>query len=193
MTGTNQEEEMLSSIITNRKLPILAMFEDFGINAEYLIIAILVLLLGLLFFNMVMLVKYNQLKERYRDFMRGSSGKSLEERILTRFKQIDTLNERIDDTIDRVKLLEDAKDTSFKKIAIHRYDAFAEMGGKLSYSLCLLNDDNDGFIMTSMHNREGCYTYVKEVIKGNTFVMLSEEERQVLDEALSSIDTIQSM
>ena len=184
---------MLSSIMTNRKLPFLAMFEDFGINAEYLIIAILVLLLGLLFFNMVMLVKYNQLKERYRDFMRGSSGKSLEERILTRFKQIDTLNERIDDTIDRVKLLEDAKDTSFKKIAIHRYDAFAEMGGKLSYSLCLLNDDNDGFIMTSMHNREGCYTYVKEVIKGNTFVMLSEEERQVLDEALSSIDTIQSM
>ncbi|MBO4323915.1 MAG: DUF4446 family protein [Lachnospiraceae bacterium] len=179
--------------MTNIKLPFLAMFEDFGINEEYLIIAILVLLLGLLFFNMVMLVKYNQLKERYRDFMRGSSGKSLEERILTRFKQIDTLNERIDDTIDRVKLLEDAKDTSFKKIAIHRYDAFAEMGGKLSYSLCLLNDDNDGFIMTSMHNREGCYTYVKEVIKGNTFVMLSEEERQVLDEALSSIDTIQSM
>ena len=115
--------------------------------------------------------------DRYRDFMRGSTGKSLEERFLVRFKQIDTLNDRLDDTIDRVKLLEDARDTSFKKIAIHRYDAFAEMGGKLSNSLCLLNDDNDGFIMTSMHNREGCYTYVKEVIKGNTFVILSEEER----------------
>ena len=56
MTGTNQEEEMLSSIMTNRKLPFLAMFEDFGINAEYLIIAILVLLLGLLFFNMVQIL-----------------------------------------------------------------------------------------------------------------------------------------
>ncbi|MBO4697014.1 MAG: DUF4446 family protein [Lachnospiraceae bacterium] len=171
----------------------MALFEDLGINGEYMLIAVLVLLLGLIFFNMIMVMKYNQLKERYRDFMRGSSGKSLEERILNRFKQIDTLGERIDDTIDRVKLLEDAKDTSFKKIAIHRYDAFAEMGGKLSYSLCLLNDDNDGFIMTSMHNREGCYTYVKEVIKGNTFVILSEEERQVLDEAMSSIETIQSM
>lgn len=181
------------SVITNIKLPFLALFEDLGINGEYMLIAVLILLLGLIFFNMVMVMKYNQLKDRYRDFMRGSSGKSLEERILNRFKQIDTLGERIDDTIDRVKLLEDAKDTSFKKIAIHRYDAFAEMGGKLSYSLCLLNDDNDGFIMTSMHNREGCYTYVKEVIKGNTFVILSEEERQVLDEAMSSIETIQSM
>lgn len=169
------------------------MFEDLGVNSDYLILAILILLLGLLFFNMVMLTKYNQLKEKYHDFMRGSSGKSLEERILARFKQIDKLNERLDDTIDRVKLLEDARDTSFKKIAIQRYDAFSEMGGKLSYSLCLLNDDNDGFIMTSMHNREGCYTYVKEVIKGNTFVILSEEERQVLDEARESIETIQSM
>ena len=188
-----REEDMLYALVSKAAGPFLAIFEDYGVNADYLIIAILILLLGLLFFNMIMLVKYNQLKERYRDFMRGSSGKSLEERILGRFKQIDTLNERIDDTIDRVKLLEDARDTSFKKIAIHRYDAFAEMGGKLSYSLCLLNDDNDGFIMTSMHNREGCYTYVKEVIKGNTFVILSEEEREVLDEALNSIETIQSL
>ncbi|MBO4400005.1 MAG: DUF4446 family protein [Lachnospiraceae bacterium] len=169
------------------------MFEDLGINADYLLLAILIALLALLFFNLVMVMKYNQIKDRYRDFMRGSSGKSLEERFLVRFKQIDTLNDRIDDTIDRVKLLEDAKDSSFKKIAIHRYDAFAEMGGKLSYSLCLLNDDNDGFIMTSMHNREGCYTYVKEVIKGNTFVILSEEESQVKEEAMNSIETIQSM
>ena len=169
------------------------MFENLGINSDYLIIAILVMLLMLLFFNMVMVWKYNQIKDRYRDFMRGSTGNSLEERFLVRFKQIDTLNDRLDDTIDRVKLLEDARDTSFKKIAIHRYDAFAEMGGKLSYSLCLLNDDNDGFIMTSMHNREGCYTYVKEVIKGNTFVILSEEERQVLEEAQNSIETVQSM
>ncbi|MCQ2423155.1 MAG: DUF4446 family protein [Lachnospiraceae bacterium] len=169
------------------------MFEDLGVNSDYLILAILLLLLGLLFFNMVMLMKYHQLRDKYTEFMRGTNGKSLEERILARFKQIDKLNDRIDDTIDRVKLLEDARDTSFKKIAIQRYDAFAEMGGKLSYSLCLLNDDNDGFIMTSMHNREGCYTYVKEVIKGNTFVILSEEERQVLEEARSSLDAIQSI
>ena len=169
------------------------MFEDLGVNADYLLLAILILLLGLLFFNLVMVMKFRQLKDKYHDFMRGANGKTLEERILMRFKQIDKLNDRLDETIDRVKLLEDARDTSFKKIAIHRYDAFAEMGGKLSYSLCLLNDDNDGFIMTSMHNREGCYTYVKEVIKGNTFVILSDEERQVLEEAQNSIETIQSM
>ncbi len=166
------------------------MLTDLGINIEILILGMLFILVILLVFAMVTVIKYNQLNEKYREFMRGSSGRSLEERILGRFKELNNLKAQLGETIDRVKLLEDARDTSFKKIALKRYDAFSEMGGKLSYSLCLLNDDNDGFIMTSMHNREGCYTYVKEVIKGNTFMLLSDEEKEVLEEAITSMDTI---
>ena len=145
----------------------------------------LVVMLLLLIAFFVMIMKYNQLATKYRKFMRGANGKSLEERVLSRFREIDSNKSQITDAISRIKLLEDARDTSFKKISVKRYDAFAEMGGKLSYSLCLLNDDNDGFIMTSMHNRDGCYTYVKAVIKGNTYVILSDEEKEVLDEATS--------
>lgn len=145
----------------------------------------LVVMLLLLIAFFVIIMKYNQLATKYRKFMRGANGKSLEERVLSRFREIDSNKSQITDAISRIKLLEDARDTSFKKISVKRYDAFAEMGGKLSYSLCLLNDDNDGFIMTSMHNRDGCYTYVKEVIKGNTYVILSDEEKEVLDEATS--------
>ncbi len=166
------------------------MFTKLGIDLEYLILAILIILVFLLVFSMVMVMKFNQLNEKYREFMRGSSGRSLEERILGRFKELNNVKGQLEDTINRVKLLEDARDTSFKKIALKRYDAFSEMGGKLSYSLCLLNDDNDGFIMTSMHNREGCYTYAKEVIKGNTFMVLSDEEKEVLEEAMSSLVAI---
>ena len=97
------------------------MFEDLGVNADYLLLGILILLLGLLFFNLVMVMKFRQLKSKYHEFMRGANGKTLEERILMRFKQIDKLNDRIDDTIDRVKLLEDARDTSFKKIATQKF------------------------------------------------------------------------
>ncbi len=69
-------------------------------------------------------------------------------------------------------------------MAVIKYDAFQEMGGKLSFSLCMLDETNNGFIITSMHStREGCYTYVKEIIKGESFVLLSEEEKEALDEA----------
>lgn len=161
------------------------MLDRLGIDLEYLVVGMLVVMLLLLIAFFVMIMKYNQLATKYRKFMRGANGKSLEERVLSRFREIDSNKSQIADAISRIKLLEDARDTSFKKISVKRYDAFAEMGGKLSYSLCLLNDDNDGFIMTSMHNRDGCYTYVKEVIKGNTYVILSDEEKEVLDEATS--------
>ena len=45
----------------------------------------------------------------------------------------------------------------------------------------------NGFIINSMHSsREGCFTYAKEVVNGEAFVILSEEEQQALDEAKSN-------
>ena len=60
------------------------------------------------------------------------------------------------------------------------------MGGKLSFSLALLSQNNDGFIINAMHSREGCYTYIKEIIDGNSVITLSEEEQEALDMALNS-------
>ncbi|MNO05896.1 hypothetical protein D3C81_2274570 [compost metagenome] len=63
------------------------------------------------------------------------------------------------------------------------------MGGKLSFALSILNEENDGFILNSMHStREGCYTYVKEIIKGESYVVLSTEEKLALEEAKKSRD-----
>ena len=80
-----------------------------------------------------------------------------------------------------IKLSQLSKDFAMKSKDV--LDAFKEMGGKLSFSLCLLDDENNGFILTSMHTREGCYTYVKEIIKGESFVVLAAEERRALEEA----------
>ena len=66
-----------------------------------------------------------------------------------------------------------------------KYDAFQEMGGKLSFSLCLLNEKEDGFIINAMHSREGCYTYIKEIIAGNCVIILSDEEKEALEMAKS--------
>ena len=75
-----------------------------------------------------------------------------------------------------------------QKCGIVKYDAFNEMGGKLSFALALLDSDNTGWIMNAMHSREGCYTYVKEILKGESYVELSEEEAEALDRAIYSED-----
>lgn len=68
---------------------------------------------------------------------------------------------------------------TYQKIGVVKYDAFKEMGGKLSFVLVLLNKENTGFLLNSVHSsREGCYTYLKEIIKGESFIELSEDEKR---------------
>ena len=72
---------------------------------------------------------------------------------------------------------------TFQKVGLVKYDAFNEMGGKLSFSLALLNETNDGFVLNAVHSREGCYTYVKEIVGGNSIIVLADEEQEALDMA----------
>lgn len=64
-----------------------------------------------------------------------------------------------------------------------KYDAFNEMGGKLSFSLAMLNGKDDGFVLNAVHSREGCYTYIKEIVSGNSIIVLADEEQEALNMA----------
>lgn len=131
----------------------------------------------------VLMVKVNKLTKKYKSFMKGSTGRDLESSILNRFKEIDQLKSESQYTSEKLNISCDTLLSTYQKMGIVKYDAFQEMGGKLSFSLCLLDDRNNGFILTSMHTREGCYTYIKEIIKGESFVILATEERKALEEA----------
>lgn len=153
---------------------------------QILLIAVFVLAIltvALLSTSIILLVKVGSLTKKYNAFMKGSDGLSMENSILNRFKEIDILKEESKYTSEKLNIACETLITAYQKIGIVKYDAFKEMGGKLSFSLCLLDDENNGFILTSMHTREGCYTYVKEIIKGESFVVLAAEERRALEEA----------
>lgn len=153
---------------------------------QMILIAVLVfaiLTVVLLSTTIILLVKIVSLTKKYNAFMKGSDGHTLDSTILTRFKEIDVLKEESKCTTEKLNSTCETLTNAYQKIGIVKYDAFKEMGGKLSFSLCLLDDENNGFILTSMHTREGCYTYVKEIIKGESFVVLAAEERRALEEA----------
>lgn len=158
--------------------------EYLGIESDYVIIGVVAvsLLLFIILFIMliVTMVKLKKLKKKYNDFMSGTNAKSLEDTLLVRLNQVDdliaanTTNEKnIEELFNKMKV-------AFSKVGLVKYDAFNEMGGKLSFSLALLNESNDGFVMNAVHSREGCYTYMKEIVGGNSIIVLSEEEQEAL-------------
>jgi hypothetical protein len=71
---------------------------------------------------------------------------------------------------------------ALKHLAVVRYDAFGDMGGHLSWSLAVLDDDGNGVVLTSIHGRSEARTYAKSVSEWKSEQQLSPEE----DEALAA-------
>lgn len=161
-----------------------------GIDPAFIFLFMLVLIIVLFVLYVNVSLKYDRLKSSYASFMRGKDGKNLEESILTKFSELDALAKIIKQNRADVKEMYKKTEHCIQKCGIVKYDAFNEMGGKLSFALALLDSNNSGWIMNAMHSREGCYTYVKEILKGESYVELSEEESEALDRAIYSEDYI---
>mgnify|MGYP002590475016 CR=1 FL=1 len=76
-------------------------------------------------------------------------------------------------------------DKMFSKYGVEKYDAFDDVGGKLSFALALLDKDNTGLILNAVHSRDNCFLYLKEIVKGESYVMLSQEEVEALRKAVN--------
>lgn len=119
--------------------------------------------------------------------MSGSTGENLETQILARFADIDKLKSDTEFLNNELAKVKDNLLITYQKVGVVKYDAFKEMGGKLSFVLALLDKNNNGILLNSVHSsREGCYTYLKEIIKGESFLELSEDEKKALHQALNS-------
>ena len=156
------------------------------IDPVYLIIVLLVIIIGMIIYVSRVNRKMEILYGKYRKFMSGKDAKSLENVVSKRFKQMDDLLIFDRETNKKIDNLNEFYTDTYQKLGIVKYDAFNEMGGKLSFALCLLNKNNTGFILNSMHSREGCYMYIKEIISGKSAVLLGDEEKEALDKAVNS-------
>ena len=158
--------------------------ETLGIDPGILIIALFVLVVVLFLLVISVNMKYTRLKSSYNSFMRGKDGRTLEDSIFERFEELDQLTESTLKNRQAIRKINEEMMSNFQKVGILKYDAFHEMGGKLSFALTLLDGNNSGYIINSMHSREGCYNYIKEIVKGESYIELSEEEAESLDRAI---------
>ena len=146
-------------------------------------------LLIMIIVSIVQTSRVKKLEKRYNKFMQGKEAESLEDEIVGLFhdnRLIRTENEKnrkdIQDINKRMQ-------KTFQKIGLEKYDAFNQMGGKLSFALCMLDENDNGYLLNSVHSTDGLnYCYSKEINGGVADVELSEDERAALEKALSSKD-----
>lgn len=156
-----------------------------NMDLSILLIVLSVMVLILTVLTIILMVRSAKLKNSYRKFMTGKNVKSLESEIVGLFEDNKSMKEQINDNRRDIRSLYKQMRGVYQKCSINRYDAFQEMGGKLSFCLTLLNEDNDGFILNSVHSSAGCYNYLKQIKGGRCEIDLGAEEQKSLDSALN--------
>ena len=141
-----------------------------GIDPAFIFIFLLVLIVILFFMVVNVNMKYKRLKSSYSSFMRGRDGKNLEQSILEKFDELDEITE-----------IAKKNRTDIKELFREMQNNYQKVG---SFALTLLDGNNSGWVINAMHSREGCYTYIKEIVRGESYIELAEEEAESLEQAI---------
>lgn len=162
---------------------LLNLLKDFQ---AYFILGLSVLVIILLIIVLVQLRSISSLEKRYRKLTRGVNNKNLEELIISYLDKIDEVKTDSQKLKDSYAELNARLKGCIQKVAMTRYRAFEDVGGDLSFSIALLDENNSGAIITGIYGRHESNTYAKPIDKGISRYDLSEEEQQVLETAKNS-------
>ncbi len=153
----------------------------------YLLIGMIITILILIFVIILLVLqikKTNKLKERLDKFVLGKDGKSLEQDIAALYEDNKFLKNSTEKNKKDIRTLFKNMESTYQKMGLVKYDAFNQMGGQLSFCIALLDENNNGFIINSVHSTEGCYSYTKEIRHGESSIELGKEEAEALDMAM---------
>lgn len=155
-----------------------------NIDLTYLFLGAFAAIFLLLVIVIVLCVKLGRLSKKYNKFMGGKNAKSLEKDIMGLYEDNRLIKASMEKNRKDIENLYRKLGGAFQKIGIVKYDAFNQMGGQLSFSLALLDENDNGFIINSVHSAEGCYSYTKEIKNGLCDISLGDEEKKALDMAM---------
>jgi hypothetical protein len=148
-------------------------------------IALAVVCLITIILLIITLCKLKKINRRIDTLTRGKDAETMEDSILNFFEKVEALEDAENKMHRDIREIKENLKITYQKTGLVKYDAFREMSGALSYSLALLDKENNGILISSMYSREGCYTYAKDIVKGECKINLSDEEAEALKQAVA--------
>ena len=159
-----------------------------NIDIGIVLLVMTALIIILLIICIVNICSISKIKKKNKKFMQGKNAKSLEQEIMGLFEDNKFIKTSIEKNKKDIRVLYKNFESAFQKIGIVKYDAFNHMGGQLSFCLALLDENNNGFILNSVHSTDGCYSYTKQIENGICKISLGNEEEKALNIAMGIAD-----
>jgi len=128
----------------------------------------------------IALILFRRLSQRFEAALGGTSADSLEMTLVKHLARVETVDKRLGELDADYERLAVSNSLASQKIAIVRFNPFGDTGGDQSFVLAVLDAHNSGYVLTSIHGREGTRVYVKPIDFGKSKHTLSVEEKQAL-------------
>ena len=149
----------------------------------YLVLGLSTLVFILIIIMIVNAVKMNKMRKRLDKFM-SKEDINLEELLVQYTKKLNNLLEHDKEMQTSIEHMEKTVKNCVQKVGVVRYQAIPNMGADLSYTVALMDENNDGVVLNGIYGRDGCYTYAKPLEQGKSSYNLSEEEEQAIKKAM---------
>ncbi|GAA0136056.1 DUF4446 family protein [Paenibacillus sp. YSY-4.3] len=146
----------------------------------WVVIGLVIVVVWLLIWNLLQGSKLRKIRRKYETMMQGTGVENLEGLLVDLKLQQGKLEDAQEQQQKVLGQLQTMVPKQKAKIGIKRYNAFAERGNDLSFSIAFINDEKDGVVITGIYNREGSYVYAKPLTKGESPHALSTEELEVI-------------
>lgn len=151
---------------------------------EAILLATLGLSLVLIVLMTSNLYRMGKIVNRYNQLMKGMEGKNLEEMLNSHTKNVNKMFSRTLEIESEYKSARKMAEKSVQRLEVLRFNAFDDTGSDLSFAVAMLDSFGDGVVISSLFSRDETRTYAKPVSKGQSSYHLSDEEREVIRQAM---------
>lgn len=134
--------------------------------------------------------RLRQLDQRFTASLGGIATDSLEQTLAAHLARVESVDNRLIQLNDAYERLNVTSGLASQKISIVRFNPFGDTGGDQSFTLAVLDSHDSGYVLTSIHGREGTRVYVKPVDYGESKYTLSAEEQQALSQAAKRVPQV---
>ena len=133
------------------------------------------------------LIRYSYQANRKIDkLLEKGKIKNFKDILLSQKEKNDGLEEKIKDAFLKIKNIENVCETTIQKTSVVRFNPFNDLGGDQSFIIALLDNKNNGFLISSLFVKDGNRVYAKTIKQGKSDRTLSKEETEALNKAINS-------
>ena len=132
-------------------------------------------------------VRTSRMKSQYAVLSAADGRSSFVEVVSRKAEEVEALREDVARLADELRSTQRELQMAIRHVGVVRYDAFGDMGGRMSFSAALVDDHGNGFVLTSVHARSESRSYIKQLRGGMAEVSLSPEEASAVADAVASI------